>query len=148
MRFVGKRRVAVGWCTDRIPMTTYDPELDQQRGDWSAAGEDERITAVEAYHRNHDIHLPQLRLHAALHTVVENQLALGEQVVIDALARLRSEGLTRHDAVHAIAMVVSEHMFDLIKAQTSGGPEPTQSYLDRVRQLTADRWRESGDPGA
>jgi hypothetical protein len=126
-------------------MTRYDPDLDQQAAAWLSADEDERIAAVEAYHRRHDILLPQLRLHAALHTVVENQLALGEQAVVDALARLRSAGLTRHDAVHAIAMVVSEHMFDVIKAQTSGGPEPTQSYLDRVRELTADRWRESAE---
>lgn len=128
-------------------MTAYDPEVDQRPERWLAADEAERIAAVEAYHRRQRIRLPRLRLHATIHTVVENQLALGEQVVIEALARLRSEGLTRHEAVHAIGMVLAEQIYDVVKDKTGETSDPTTPYLDRVKQLTAARWRQSGKPG-
>jgi hypothetical protein len=48
------------------------------------------------------VRLPNAQLHAVIHVVVENQLALGEEVVVETLARLQREGLGRHDGVHAI----------------------------------------------
>jgi hypothetical protein len=35
--------------------------------------------------------------------------------------RLGKEGLTRHDAVHAIGSVVAEHLFDILKTNLAGG---------------------------
>jgi hypothetical protein len=128
-------------------MAKYDPEVDQQADSWLAIGEADRIAAVEAYHRHQRIRLPRPTLHATIHTVVENQLAFGEQVVIEALARLRSEGLTRHEAVHAIGMVLAEQIYDVLKDQTGAKSDPNKPYLDRVRQLTAEQWRQSGEPG-
>lgn len=128
-------------------MTKYDPEVDQQADRWLATGEADRIAAVEAYHRRHRIRLPRPTLHATVHTVVENQLALGEQVVIEALARLRSEGLTRHEAVHAIGMVLAEQIYDVLKAQGEVTFDLNKPYLDRVRRLTAEHWRQSGESG-
>jgi len=128
-------------------MTKYDPEVDQQADKWLATAEADRIAAVEAYHRHHRLRLPRATLHATIHTVVENQLALGEQVVIEALARLRSEGLTRHEAVHAIGMVLAEQIYDVLKDETAGKSYPNKPYLDRVRQLTAEQWRQPGEPG-
>ena len=126
-------------------MTKYDPEDDQQGDRWLASGEADRIAAVEAYHRRRRIRLPRPTLHATIHTVVENQLALGEQVVVEALARLRSEGLTRHDAVHAIGMVLAEQIYDVLKDRGEAKSDLNKSYLDRVRQLTAEQWRQAGD---
>jgi hypothetical protein len=128
-------------------MTKYDPEVDQPADWWLATGEADRIAAVEAYHRHQRIRLPRPTLHATVHTVVENQLALGEQVVIDALARVRSEGLTRHEAVHAIGMVLAEQIYDVLKNQSEVLSDLNKPYLDRVRQLTAEQWRQSGDSG-
>ena len=128
-------------------MTKYDPEVDQQADRWLAAGEADRIAAVEACHRHQRIRLPRPTLHATVHTVVENQLALGEQVVIEALARLRLEGLTRHEAVHAIGMVLAEQIYDALKDPGEGTPDLNKPYRDRVRQLTAEQWRQSGGSG-
>ena len=128
-------------------MRKYDPEVDRQADEWLATGEAERIAAVEAYHRRHRIRLPRQTLHATIHTVVENQLALGEQVVIEALARLRSEGLTRHEAVHAIGMVLAEQIYDVLMDQGAVTSDPNTPYLARVRQLTAEQWRQSGEAG-
>lgn len=126
-------------------MTKYDPEVDQRVDDWLAADEAERIAAVEAFHRRQRIQLPSPTLHATIHAIVENQLALGEEVVVETLARLRSEGLTRHEAVHAIGSVLAEQIFGALEAQSGAESNLNKQYLDRLKRLTARRWRESGD---
>src|SRR5262249_40443203 len=73
------------------------------------------VGIVEEYHRIARIPLPRKarRLHATIHMVVENQLALNDEPVLRALERLKKEGLTRHDAVHAIGSQVAEHIYDI-----------------------------------
>lgn len=128
-------------------MTKYDPAVDQQADQWLGTEEADRIAAVEAYHRRQRIRVPRPTLHATVHTVVENQLALGEAVVIEALARLQSEGLTRHEGIHAIGMVLAEQIYDVLKDQSNFASDLNKPYLDRVKQLTAEQWRRSGDSG-
>lgn len=125
-------------------MQTYDPEVEPLAADWLAIDEAERIALVESYHRRRRIRVPRLTLHATIHVIVENQMALGEVVVIDALARLRAEGLTRHDAVHAVGMVLAGHMYELLKSPPAPTSDPNPPYLDHLRQLTAAEWRRSG----
>jgi len=126
-------------------MTTYDPEQNLPTDLWLAMDEVERIAAVAAYHRRQRIRLPRPTLHATIHTVVENQIALGEGVVVETLTRLRSEGLTRHEAVHAIGTVLTEQIFQALKGGGGAPSDLSASYLDRVRRLTADEWRHSGE---
>jgi hypothetical protein len=126
-------------------MATYDPEKGPQPGKWLAMDESERVAAVESYHRHHRIQLPRATLHATIHLVVENQVALGEGVVVETLARLRSEGLTRHEAVHAIGTVLAEQIFHALKSGSGAQLDMSKSYLERVRRLTADEWRQSGE---
>jgi hypothetical protein len=102
-------------------MQTYDSEKGPSATEWLGIDEAERIALVESYHRRRRIRVPQLTLHATIHVIVENQIALGEAVVIDALARLRAEGLTRHDAVHTAGMVLAEHIYEIL--QVAAGPD-------------------------
>jgi len=125
-------------------MQTYDPDLGPSTAEWLATDEAERIALVESYHRRRRIRVPPLTLHATIHVVVENQIALGEVVVIDALARLRAEGLTRHDAVHAVGMVLAGHIYELLKSPPTQTSDPNPPYLDRLRRLTAAEWLRSG----
>ena len=122
----------------------YDPDRDTHAGDWLALDESERIARVEEYHLHWKIAQPQPRLHAAIHVVVENQLALGESPAVEALQRLRSDGLTRHDAVHAIGMAVAEHMGDVVARRLAPGVDPNAAYADRLRHLRAP----AAEPGA
>jgi hypothetical protein len=116
-------------------MQHYDPDVAPPAAEWLATDEGERTTLVETYHRNQRIKLPQERLHAAIHVVVESQIALGEQVVLDAMARLQAGGLTRHDAIHALGHVVAEHIQSLLKATPTEAAALHAPYLERVRQL-------------
>lgn len=125
-------------------MQTYEPDVGPSAAEWLAIDEAARIALVESYHRRRRIRAPQLTLHATIHVVVENQIALGEAVVIDAVARLQEEGLTRHDAVHAVGMVLAEHIYELLKSPPVETSDPNAPYLDRLRRLTAAEWRRSG----
>ena len=55
------------------------------------------------YHRRAGIFPPNEQLHATFHVVVENQIALGDELPVRrAVDRLMAEGLDRHQAVHAV----------------------------------------------
>jgi hypothetical protein len=100
---------------------------------------------VSEHHRRHRISLPNERIHAVIHVVVENQIALGEEVVIEAVERLQREGLTRHETIHAIGMVLAEHLFDVLKTGGEPLPELHAPYFDRLKHFSADEWRRSGE---
>src|SRR4051812_16652600 len=98
-------------------MDHYDPELAPVPEEWLASDEDERVYVIEQYHREARIPLPKSarHVHATIHAVVENQLALEDQAIVRAtLERLMREGLTRHDAIHAIGSVLTEYLYDLL----------------------------------
>jgi hypothetical protein len=126
-------------------MRKYDAEVDPRADEWLATDEGERIAAVEAYHRRQRIRLPSPTLHATIHTVVENHLALGREVVVETLRRLKSEGLTRHEAVHAIGMVLAEQIYGALRGQSEAESGLNEMYLERLKELTARQWRASGD---
>ncbi|MBI4026317.1 MAG: DUF1841 family protein [Verrucomicrobia bacterium] len=124
-------------------METYDPLTDPEPTVWQAMDEDERLSLIEEFHKQARIRMPNRRLHATLHTVVENQVAMGDETPVKAaLARLMTEGLDRHDAIHAIGCVLAEHLHGMM---TSARPDdPNAEYFKRVRELTADEWRDIG----
>ena len=127
-------------------MERYDPEIAPVAEDWLDLDEGERLLLVEAYHRDARISMPKgaRELHASMHVVVENQLAENDEPVVRALARLMKEGLTRHDAVHAIGSRVVEQIYDLLKQNYT--PETSRArYYAAVERLTAETWRESSD---
>ena len=126
-------------------MKTYDAEIGPQAEEWLATAEADRIELVESYHRRQRIKLPRPTLHATIHVVVENQIAIGEDVVIDAIARLQREGLTRHESLHAIGTILSEQLYGLLKGDIAPGSDSNSRYRERVKHLSADDWRNLAD---
>jgi hypothetical protein len=119
----------------------YDSEASPDSGTWLSLDEGERISLVIEYHRHIREKLPNMSLHAALHVVVENQLAAGIPVVNETLNRLISEGLDRHDAIHALGSVLSKHIYDSLRGQAQS-LDPNDAYFKDIRSLTARSWRE------
>ena len=115
----------------------YNPHRAPDPERWLALPEDERIEMVERYHRREHIRLPRPKLHAVMHVIVENQIALGETPVVEAIPRLMGEGLSRHDALHAVAWVLAMHLSD---AAATGEPVDGDAYDSEVRALTKERW--------
>lgn len=125
-------------------MERYDPEVSPDPEGWLALDEMERELLVEQYHRDARVKLPKRarRLHATIHTVVENQLALEDQAIVrDTLNRLMSDGLSRHDAIHAIGSVLAGHIYNLLDTKVVP-TDPHASYYAKLQELTAEKWRD------
>jgi hypothetical protein len=103
----------------------YDPDQTPNPKEWLALDEQIRLGLVEDYHHQKRIKLPSLTAHAAFHGIVENQLAENFEPAVRAMTRLTMEGLTRHEAVHAIASVVAEYIHDLSNAKI----RPTENLV-------------------
>lgn len=84
----------------------YNPDTPPRPGEWLALDEQARIRLAEDYHRKARIKLPNAKAHAAFHAIVENQIALGLPSVLRAMERLAGQGLSRHDAIHAVCTVL------------------------------------------
>lgn len=121
-------------------MRVYDPESSPDATRWLETDESERIELVSACHRRENVKLPNATLHAMIHVIVENQLALGEDVVARTLARLQREGLSRHDALHAIGSVLVDDIYQLMHENAERGDEVHRRYLERLERLTAKGW--------
>jgi len=117
----------------------YNPDIAPDPARWLDSDEGARVHAIREYHKKAREPVGQNQnLHAAIHAVVENQLAEGHAAATATLSRLISEGLDRHDAIHAIGAIVAAEMFDMIKHQATHDPE---QYARKLRALTAARWR-------
>ena len=118
----------------------YDALVPPEPGEWLEMDDTEKQILVEAYHEREGIEVPNMTVHAIMHTVVENQLAdPNEARVRLKLAQLMGEGLDRHDAIHAIAAVLASYMNRILK---SGQPVPQHSepYYEALGRLTKESW--------
>jgi hypothetical protein len=122
-------------------MDSYDPDASRDSAEWLGTDEGERIELVSSYHQRQHVRLPNAQLHAVIHVIVENQLALGEPVVVETVARLQAEGLRRHDALHAIGSVLAADMYQLMQADSETTADVYSRYLEKLRRLTAAKWR-------
>jgi aryl-alcohol dehydrogenase-like predicted oxidoreductase len=121
----------------------YDPEVAQEAGQWLAFDEELRIQLCEAHHRFMRVKLPSIKAHAALHVIVENQIAEGLEPVVRAMDRLVKEGLSRHEALHAVGTAVAEHFVEALNAKDQVLANTAQArYNAAVERITAKSWRQ------
>lgn len=122
----------------------YDPYTHIDSDEWRTLDETERGLLVEDYHEKAGIELPNAQLHASIHVVVENQIAMGSELPTkETLDRLMADGPDRHDAIHAIGSVLSKHIFNILKGVSKSGFDE-RTYRGDLGRLTAEDWR-SGD---
>jgi len=121
-------------------LTEYNPMVAIDPAQWQALEESDRLDLILAFHQDAGVEIPDIETHATLHCVIENQIALGDELPIAAtLQRLLDEGLDRHDAIHAIASVLASHLYDVANSEE---PSRThQDFLDEVASLSAEQWR-------
>jgi len=126
-------------------MTTYRPDHTPDADEWLGTDEALRIELVRSFHQRAHVRMPNPRVHATFHVIVENQLAMAEPTVVSTLKRLQDEGLSRHDAVHAIGSVLAEHIYELLKAGPGPtGVDPNALYGQALKKLSAAAWRNAG----
>ncbi len=122
----------------------YDPYQPPAPDEWLELPEMERTTLVLVYHQTCEEELPNPTLHAAIHTTVENQIALGNETPVKAKSlKLMREGLDRHEALHAIGSVLVEYIYDLLSREASED-DLNVRYYQALDALTAKSWRRDG----
>jgi hypothetical protein len=127
-------------------MKYYDPLKPPEPEEWRSLDEQERMQLVEGFHRRARIRVPNAKAHALAHVMVENQIALGDEIPVRrTIRRLMSEGLDRHESIHAVGSVLMGHMIELLgRSEAVAGATPNDRYHAALDRLTAKGWRQSG----
>lgn len=119
----------------------YDPNVDVDAAVWRELEERERLSRVAKYHNatlKRAQMPPSMQRHAAMHVIVETQLVdAAPPEVVAALARLQSEGMSRHNAIHAIGWLATEHMR---RAMAKQRPVDDKAYAADLAALTVRSW--------
>ena len=124
-------------------MLRYNPEQTPDPKEWLALDGQQRIQLAEIFHRGERSKLPSVKAHATFHAIVENQIALGLPAVVRAIERLKTQGLSRHDCLHAVAWVLAQHLYEMAAAKDEDTPEVVNArYAAAVDRLDAKAWRE------
>lgn len=127
---------------DGEPLYDYDAEIRLNDSDWSELDELDKILAVDVYHREKKPH-PLAHVahhHAIIHVAIEDQNLSGDPPETRvALERLIGEGLSRHEAIHAIGSILYETVSSLIDDDR----EPDMNaYARDLATLTRSTWEE------
>lgn len=103
--------------TGCIGIDRQDAAAQADLAQWLEHGEQRRILLVAQYYWGSRQKAPQL----SAYVIVENQQAEGLAPVVRAMECLQSEGLSRHDAIHAIGSVPVESINDLVTGKIAEG---------------------------
>lgn len=127
-------------------LTKYDPERAPDPARWMAEDEQQLMSIIERYHRRQGIEFERPQAHAAIHLVVEKQVAMGDELpVAEAVQRLMGEGLSRHEAIHAVGSVLASFLTETMR---SDADPDNEAYNREVRALTKERWYAEYGPEA
>jgi len=99
------------------------------------------MALADDYRRRARFSLPNRKLHALTHVMVENQIALEDETPAQrTAARLVKQGLDRHEAIHAIGAALMAHITSVLKTSPADG-DPNARYFRELERLTAKSWR-------
>jgi hypothetical protein len=121
---------------DADTQRAYDPPVAPDPGPWLALSERERMDLVMGYHRRAGISSPSEKMHAIIHVIVENQIALGDELPVRrSVERLTEEGLDRHKAIHAVGSALTDRLIEAMKDPEAKAVSQ-EAYNAAIEQLT------------
>ena len=125
--------------------TTYDPNQSPAGQEWLNTPETERMRYVATFHMVNRLNSGSQKAHAAMHVIVENQIATGYGPTVKAMTRLQQGGLSRHEAIHAIGSVIAKQMYGVLPLTADKIPRPdSQTQLNAaIEALQAEDWLKS-----
>jgi len=118
----------------------YDPARPVDAEEWSQLDEGEQIGLVMGIIAGRASGFQTRACTRACMSPWRTRFFLGEETpVAAALRRLMGEGLGRHDAIHAIASVLSGVMYDTVTRKEVRDLKAV--YYNEVSRLTTEGWR-------
>jgi hypothetical protein len=87
-------------------MDIYNPNKIVDAENWLALDEAIRIELVHDFHSKLDLELTEdaLRLHSSIHVIVENQLAMGVDLIPETFAKLTKYNKATHSSVKKLSV--------------------------------------------
>ena len=121
-------------------MEKYDPNKSMEPEEWLALDEPDRIELVRVFHEKLDDEMPSdaLSVHSSIHVIVENQLAMGVELIPETITKLTRQGLDRHEAIHAIGAIIAGDIFEMLKGNIQ--EFSLKKYRRKLEKITAKRW--------
>lgn len=110
----------------RLPRTIIASPRRHDAVSWACSDSRRRSSAIACLKLESDCG-SAMKYDPLIHVVVENQIALGDEIPVRrAVQRLMSEGLDRHDSIHAVGSVLIGHIGELLgPPETEPGVDPT-----------------------
>jgi hypothetical protein len=125
-------------------MKSYNPTIPPDPTQWLELDEQLRIALIEDYHRSGKIEMPGVTSHAGFHVIVENQLAMGLQSTVTTVARLMRQGVSRHNAIHAIGYALVEHISEAAKTTDPNYADIAEARFEAgLARLRARDWKKA-----
>ncbi len=123
-----------------VQMPAYDPEVAPDKLDWLATDEGEQMDRIMVFHESHGEFGDSLEAHVAMHMAVETQIVTDTPEVETTLNRLMKQGLSRHDAIHAIGFVLAESVQEILTSDESAGEDANERYYVKLSRFNASDW--------
>lgn len=124
-----------------MAIDSYDPLNPPDPVEWMALDGAARVALVQAYHHSIGDRGENEQAHCTLHAIVENQVAMDATMdpVRERLRQLMAQGLDRHHAVHAIAIVVARQMYRLSR-DVALREDNNERYFKELRRMNARKY--------
>lgn len=123
-------------------MKYYNPDKPLNISEWLVLDDEQRKILVSNFHESTEEEFQDdgaLTMHCYMHVVVENQIATNVDLVSETVTKLVRQGLSRHEALHAISAIIVEDIFDMLKGTKS--EFCPKKYRRKLEKITAKRWR-------
>ncbi|MBO9494277.1 hypothetical protein J7438_09290 [Thalassotalea sp. G20_0] len=122
-------------------MKYYNPDKPLNVSEWLVLDDEQRKILVSNFHESIEEFQDDgaLTMHSYMHVVVENQIAKNVDLVSETVTKLVRQGLSRHEALHAISAIIVEDIFDMLKDTKS--EFCLKKYRRKLEKITAKRWR-------
>ena len=123
-------------------MKYYNPDEPLNESEWLDLDDEERRRLVSNFHESSGEEFQDdgaLTMHSYMHVFVENQIATNVDLVPETVTKLVRQGLSRHEALHAISAIIVEDIFDMSKGTKS--EFCPKKYRRKLEKITAKRWR-------
>jgi hypothetical protein len=98
-------------------MREYNPAKSPDRQQWLALDKTRQLEIIRLAHDDMETSENALATHCGMHSAVETQIAQNSPGVRNAMGRLRKQGTSRHNALHAIGLVLIQHMRRMATSQ-------------------------------
>ncbi len=137
---------SLGWHDDYEDDEDDEDDEEGEQLDLDDEDEDETILRVRKQHPQYAQYFEgvdaifdyseessQARVHVAMHTAVENQIRLNTPPEArEALDRLMAQGMSRHDAIHAIAGLLAGQLWHVLKERKECDKEAYAREIDKL----------------